>query len=138
MEFNLADKRGQFLYSGSPKWVVHVWPTFQCCGSGTTPTDRVWLVCQQAFTTDRKMGEILSEEWARLTDEQAYLQEWQGTLLEQTNEASTQSSAKHTMLHRQWRRLKDKATNVRVRRETVEECGIYLHHLFSADPSWTT
>jgi hypothetical protein len=36
------------------------------------------------------MREILSEEWARLTDERAYLQEWQGTLLERTNEASTE------------------------------------------------
>jgi hypothetical protein len=41
-----------------------------------TPVDQVRLVCQQAYTTSCKMREILSEEWARLPDERARLQEW--------------------------------------------------------------
>jgi phage terminase Nu1 subunit (DNA packaging protein) len=56
-------------------------------------------VCQRADKAGQEMEETLSEEWVRLTDERAQLQEWQDTLLEKTNEAFAQTRVGRTMLH---------------------------------------
>jgi ElaB/YqjD/DUF883 family membrane-anchored ribosome-binding protein len=63
------------------------------------PSDWVQLVCQRADKAGQEMEETLSEEWVRLTDERAQLQEWQDTLLEKTNEAFAQTRVGRTMLH---------------------------------------